>query len=56
MSIVIGALDGPMSRDIRTEDESDRDRRLGDLLAGRLDDVDVDSVEAVREVRDRELE
>jgi hypothetical protein len=28
--------------------------RLGDLLAGRLTDVEVDSVDAVREARERE--
>ncbi|WP_460919037.1 hypothetical protein [Salinarchaeum chitinilyticum] len=36
-----------------TEDIEDGQRKLGDLLAGRLSDVDVDSVEAVRELRER---
>lgn len=36
--------------DERNDEPSDR---LGDVLAGRLADVEVDSVEAVREVRER---
>lgn len=35
-------------------EEDEKEVRLGDLLAGRLSDVDVDSVEAVRELRERE--
>ena len=36
-------------------EEADTTRgTLGDLLAGRLSDVRVDSVEAVREIRERE--
>lgn len=39
------------------DDESDSDdtgrRRLGDLLSGRLNEVAVDSVESVRDVRER---
>ena len=35
-------------------DESDEpSARLGDVLSGRLADVEVDSVEAVRDVRER---
>jgi hypothetical protein len=40
-----------------TDESSDDDQprpRLGDLLSGRLADVDVDSVEAVRDERKRE--
>ncbi len=45
------------SPDDRSPDESDEKRpesELGDLLAGRLADVNVDSVAAVREERERE--
>jgi len=35
-------------------DEGDKSAvKLGDLLSGRLADVDIDSVEAVREARER---
>jgi hypothetical protein len=34
--------------------DDDREQRLGDLLSGRLADVNVDSVEAVRDERRRE--
>jgi hypothetical protein len=37
-----------------SEDADDGETNLGDLLSGRLSGVDVDSVEAVREVRERE--
>jgi hypothetical protein len=38
----------------RPSDQPDESRaKLGDLLSGRLADVDVDSVEAVREDRER---
>ena len=40
-----------------TDDSSDKDEprpRLGDLLSGRLADVDLDSVAAVRDERNRE--
>lgn len=36
-----------------TDDIEDEDIKLGDFLAGRLADVDVDSVEAVRDLRER---
>lgn len=36
-----------------TEDIEDEQTKLGELLAGRLSDIDVDSVEAVRELRER---
>jgi hypothetical protein len=36
-----------------TEDVDDEQTKLGDLLVGRLSNVDVDSVEAVRELRER---
>lgn len=35
------------------EDDEPADR-LGDLLSGRLKEVDIDSVEAVREARERQ--
>jgi len=39
----------------RSVDESDDvDVKLGDLLSGRLADVDVDSVAAVRELREKQ--
>jgi hypothetical protein len=38
----------------RDDEPANRDGgRLGDLLSGRLEDVDIDSVEAVRDVRER---
>lgn len=37
----------------RDEDPSDEDRtKLDDFLSGRLGDIDIDSVEAVRDVRE----
>jgi hypothetical protein len=40
--------------DDSTEETGGEQSRLGDLLAGRLTDVEVDSVEVVREARERE--
>lgn len=37
-----------------SSDDDTSETQLGDLLSGRLADVDVDSVEAVREERRRE--
>jgi hypothetical protein len=37
-----------------SEDDTEQNPKLGDLLSGRLSEVDVDSVTAVREVRERE--
>lgn len=38
----------------RDDEPADGDGgKLGDLLSGRLGDVDIDSVEAVRDVRER---
>lgn len=33
--------------------EDDADRKLGDVIAGRFSGLDVDSVESVRELRER---
>jgi len=41
------------SSDSSSEDTGGNDVALGDLLSGRLADVDVNSVEAVREFRER---
>lgn len=37
-----------------TGSDDEREANLGDLLSGRLADIDVDSVETVREARERE--
>lgn len=37
-----------------TEEKSENASRLGDSLSGRLSDVAIDSVEAVRDERERE--
>lgn len=37
----------------RDDEPANREEKLGDLLSGRLGDVDIDSVEAVRDVRER---
>lgn len=39
---------------VDSDDEADETTaKLGDVLSGRLADVDIDSVEAVRDVRER---
>jgi hypothetical protein len=44
----------PTSNSSASDDEDDESPRLGDLLSGRFSDVTVDSVEAVRDERERE--
>lgn len=37
-----------------SDDDNETDSKLGDLLSGRLSDVEINSVTAVRDVRERE--
>lgn len=46
--------DEPKDEESAPSSESDRKPRLGDRLQGTLEDVSVDSVKAVREIRERE--
>lgn len=43
----------PVERNAESEDEP-AERSLADVLSGRLADIDIDSVAAVRAVRERE--
>jgi hypothetical protein len=45
--------DDPDEEQSELGESSDESPGLGDLLSGRLDDIDVDSVAAVREQRER---
>ncbi|WP_154019952.1 hypothetical protein [Halococcus sediminicola] len=44
----------PTADDGSSDEDGDESSRLGDRLAGRFSDVDIDSVEAVRDERECE--
>lgn len=50
----MGSYATPPASNSDSDDTDDDSLRLGDLLSGRLSDVDIDSVEAVRDERERE--
>ncbi|WP_169302360.1 hypothetical protein [Halorientalis salina] len=49
----MGSYATPPDWSTPTDEDDQSAVKLGDLLSGRLADVDIDSVEAVREARER---
>ncbi|GAA0469072.1 hypothetical protein MUK72_07015 [Halococcus dombrowskii] len=50
----MGSYAMPPTADDSPSDDDEESSRLGDLLSGRFSDADIDSVEAVRDERERE--
>jgi len=51
----MGSYARPTNRDETPSSETeDGSQRLGDILSGRLSDIDIDSIEAVRDEREPE--